>query len=97
MRIVIGAAAKQELDDGVSWYEGQLPGLGMQFAREVHATVSRIAIFPKAHTELDRGIRRALVKTFPYGIIYAASADVLEIVAIAHLHRKPNYWRRRKT
>ena len=96
MRIVLGAAAKRELDDGVAWYEAQLPGLGKRFALEVHATVSRMAIFPYAHAELGKGIRRALVKTFPYGVIYAADDDLIEIVAIAHLHRRPHYWKGRR-
>ena len=93
MKMVIGAAAKRELDEGVAWYEDQLPGLGKRFAREVNATVSRILIFPNALSELDKGLRRALVKTFPYGVIYAASEEILEIIAIAHLHRRPGYWK----
>lgn len=97
MQVVIGAAAKRELDDGVAWYDAQLPGLGKRFAQEIHATVSRIVSFPRLHPELDNGIRRALVKAFPYGVIYALGAAQIEIVAIAHLHRRPRYWRGRRS
>jgi len=38
--------------------------------------------------------RRCLVYKFPYGVIYQYQEDKNEIliVAIAHLHRKPDYW-----
>jgi len=35
------------------------------------------------------------VKTFPYGVIYQEREDFILIVAIANLHRKPNYWAER--
>jgi toxin ParE2 len=96
MQVVIGAAAKRELDEAIAWYDAQLPGLGKRFAQEVHATVSRIVAFPRLHAELDKGIRRALIKTFPYGVIYAGSSKLIEIIAIAHMHRRPRYWKGRR-
>ena len=32
---------------------------------------------------------------FPYGLIYEASDVQIIIVAVAHLHRAPEYWRER--
>ena len=31
----------------------------------------------------------------PYGIIYQARENYILIVAVAHLHRKPGYWKDR--
>ena len=33
---------------------------------------------------------------FPYGIIYTTDGNDLLVIAVAHLHRQPNYWRDRK-
>jgi len=33
-----------------------------------------------------------MIKSFPYGIIYQAKEEEIVIVAVANLHRKPNYW-----
>jgi len=32
---------------------------------------------------------------FPYSILYGINVDMIVIIAIAHLHRKPNYWQGR--
>ena len=44
---------------------------------------------------LDGDIRRALVKQFPYGVIYSEEQQEILIIAVMHLHRKPEYWRNR--
>jgi len=44
---------------------------------------------------IDSTIRRCLIKRFPYSILYGINVDMIVIIAIAHLHRKPNYWQGR--
>lgn len=40
-------------------------------------------------------MRRCRLSRFPYGLIYAIeNADTL-VLAVAHLHREPDYWRDR--
>lgn len=34
---------------------------------------------------------------FPYGVIYATDPEEIVILAIAHMHRRPGYWRDRLT
>lgn len=41
------------------------------------------------------GVRRMLVKDFPYCIIYRRRDDVFEIIAFAHTSRRPGYWKKR--
>jgi hypothetical protein len=43
-----------------------------------------------------RHARRILLDRFPYSVIYRASADEILIIAVAHLRRRPGYWRHRK-
>jgi hypothetical protein len=95
MKVVIGDAAKAEIEDGVKWYEEQVNGLGRRFAFEIHEAVKRILAFPNANIKVTGPIRRALMKKFPYSIVYATIDDYLEIVAVAHSHRKPFYWKKR--
>ncbi len=63
--------AEDELDDAIDYYEGIEPGLGYDFALEVHSTIKRTVEFPKARVLVEGEIRRSLVKRFPYGILYS--------------------------
>lgn len=40
-------------------------------------------------------LRRRLVRRFPFGILYRIDPEEIVIIAIAHLHRKLGYWRKR--
>ena len=84
--------ATQELDDAYLYYEAQQEGLGLTFVKAVKATEKRISYFPAAWQTLSPNSRRALVSRFPYGLIYHIGQDVITIIAIAHLHRKPFFW-----
>ncbi|MGZ8184532.1 MAG: type II toxin-antitoxin system RelE/ParE family toxin [Methylobacter sp.] len=88
-------AAEKELDEGIEYYNAQRSGLGFEFLDQVQSAVSRIKQYPDAWQQLSRRTRRCLIKQFPYGIIYQIRANEILIVAIPHLHRKPDYWANR--
>lgn len=92
MRVRFLELAQQELDDAFSWYEEQMPGLGRELLDEVDRSIRRIARWPLAGREMAAGVRRCLVRRFPYGIMYGVEADLILVVSVAHLHRKPYYW-----
>ena len=92
MKIEFLEAAQIELDEAFNWYEKQQPNLGFQFLTEFDATIRRIVSYPLSYTFLGNQLRRGLIKRFPYGIVYGISENVVIIIAVAHLHRKPNYW-----
>lgn len=87
--------AQIELEDKVRYFDEQQAGLGYEFAKEVAGTITRILRYPKAWAKLSKRTRRCRTKRFPYGGIYQIRADKILIVAIAHLKRKPFYWRDR--
>ena len=88
----ISWAAQAELDEAFNWYEAQQQHLGMQFLTEFDASIRRIFTYPKSYALFENEIRRCLIKRFPYGILYGIDAETIIIIAVAHLHRKPNYW-----
>ena len=87
--------ADNELDEAVRYYEGCQTGLGLDFAEEVYATIARVLEYPEACSALSKNTRRCLVNRFPYGVIFQVKSDVLRIVAVANLHRRPGYWQDR--
>jgi len=89
--------AREEFAAAVRWYEEQRPGLGGEFFDAVVHATSLIQAQPEIGAlSRDRRTRRVLVQRFPYQVIYRLSVDEIVIVAIAHLKRRPGYWRKRK-
>ena len=94
MRVRFLKVAHSEFDEAVAYYEAEKPGLGSRFRREVLRSLHRITDYPTAFELLGRRSRRCLVAKFPYGIIYQYKPEINEvlIIAVAHLHRKSDYW-----
>lgn len=95
MKVRVLEIAQQELDEAVSYYNGQVPGLGDAFLLEVVATIERIRRFPDGWHPLGENTRRCRLRRFPYGLIYQPDKNEIIIVAVAHSHRRPSYWRDR--
>jgi hypothetical protein len=87
--------ATTELDEAVSYYNGQVAGLGDAFLLEAVAAIERIRQFPDAWHPLGESLRRCRLRRFPYGLIYHSDMTGILVVAVAHTHRRPGYWRDR--
>ena len=92
MKVRFLKPAPAEVDDAFAWYEIQSRGLGTKFLDDFDRAIRRIVAYPLASTEIDEGLRRCLLSRFPYGIIYGIDAETIIVVAVAHLHREPQYW-----
>ncbi len=87
--------AESDLMEAVLWYEDHRPGLGDEFLASVEDAFDRIARNPLAYTEVDPGLRRALVKRFPFGAFYVAASSPIVVIAVFHCFRDPDEWRSR--
>lgn len=89
--------AQRELDEAIAWYASQAPGLGDAFLLEAVWAFDLIQRHPQAWHPISGTIRRCRMRRFPYGVIYTALDVDLLVLAVAHLHRRPGYWRERLT
>ena len=96
MNIAFLPAAQDELDDAFSWYEEQAIGLGYAFLDELDQSLSLICSYPQIQPRVHKKLRRCLVNRFPYGIFYGIAEDSIIVVVVAHLKRKPAYWKSRE-
>lgn len=92
MKILFSKFAKQELDDAFAYYETEQSGLGFLFKNEIKSSLKRITEHPDAWSIEINEVRKALLHRFPYKILYSIEKDCILILAIAHQHRKPDYW-----
>jgi len=88
-------AASREFLEAIDYYESAEPGLGASFYNELIATVVRIEEGPDAWPVLEGEVRRCLTHRFPYGVLYRVEEDSILILAVMHLHRRPDYWKDR--
>ena len=52
-------------------------------------------VTPNTWPAFDHGTRRFLLRRYPYNLIYRVEPTRLVIVAVAHAHRRPGYWKQR--
>lgn len=97
MNIRFSTTADIEFKDPITYYNSQSEGLGFEFANEVKLTIERINGFVDSWPKLSQNTRRARTNRFPYGIIYSHNIDEIRIIAVMHLHKKPDYWKSRIT
>ena len=92
MKINFLKIAQMELDDAIKYYNFEVPGLGDAFLAEVLNALDRIGRFPEAWHPCSKRTRRCQTRRFPYGIIYQIREKEILVVAVANLHRRPDYW-----
>jgi plasmid stabilization system protein ParE len=99
MALRLRSEAQADLDAAARWYEAQQQGLGTQFLAEVRLALQRIRTNPDAYPIGYRGTRRALIRRFPFGIIYlpVPEQDCIVVLAVLHCGRDPRLWRQRST
>jgi plasmid stabilization system protein ParE len=93
--LVFRPEAEDEVSTAVFWYEERGKGLGAEFLRSFEATLSSIERSPLQYAIVDGEIRRAVLRRFPYSILYSVSDNEILIVACFHARRDPQVWRER--
>ena len=87
--------AERELDEAVTYYNVESPGLGDEFLLQFLNALERIRQYSEAWQRFSQNTRRCRVHRFPWGVIYQILESEILVVAVAHLHRDPGYWQNR--
>ena len=88
-------AAQDEFAAAAEYYEMAVPGLGNRFLLAVRRSTEIALQHPDAGSRRGTSGRQLVVTGFPYDIVYRPSGEVVFILAVAHHHRRPGYWRAR--
>ena len=95
-RLVAEPRAELDVAAAYQWYESERAGLGVQFLNQLSVTYDRIAEDPRRYQDLESGIRRALLRRFPYAVYFAVESDLVVVLAVLHVSRTPAEWQRRR-
>ena len=90
-------AARREILRAFDWYRQEAsPLVAAGFLDDFEQTL----VLLKHHPEIgEAGIsrtRRLVFQRYPYTLVYRVVDETLEIIAIAHHSRQPEYWARRR-
>lgn len=95
-RLVAAPLVDADVEAAFHWYERESPGLGLDFLAELRAVYARIAEGPLLYRDLRAGIRRALLRRFPYAVYFVVEETVVVVLAVLHAQRDPAAWQTRR-
>jgi len=87
--------AIEEAEAAARWYADRSPSAAVGFTDEIDAAVAAIQHAPETWPRHDHGTRRFLLRRYPYSVIYSIEASRILVIAVAHAHRRPGYWKTR--
>lgn len=87
--------AIEEAEAAARWYAERSASAASGFADEIDAAIAAIEQSPNAWPGYDHGTRHYLLRRYPFSIVYRVEATRILIVAVAHGHRRPAYWKSR--
>ena len=94
--VIFTPRARAELINAQDWYENEAPGLGRRFRAAVDAVIEQMSANPRQFPVIYKNIRRALLRRFPYALMFVIEADeTLTVIACFHGSRDPAHWQKR--
>jgi plasmid stabilization system protein ParE len=88
-------AAMEEYIASYIWYHEKGAHLSDAFEHEIERAIRLIVEAPERWPIYHENYRRVLVRRFPFSIIYIVKETDIYILAVAHGHRRPGYWKNR--
>ena len=87
--------ARLESAAAFEWYFERSEMAASRFVVELNRAIALIAEAPQRWPTGVRGTRRCLLQRFPFSVVYREFPSRIQVLAVAHGHRRPGYWKSR--
>jgi plasmid stabilization system protein ParE len=87
--------ADEEYLSSLAWYSERSPTAALDFESEFQRAISAVAEAPERWPAYLSRCRRYVLHQFPFSIVYRILDKEVVVLAVAHGHRRPGYWRKR--
>ncbi len=94
-RLEIHPAALSELKSAVEWYMERSEAAAQEFVAEVDRAIDLVIESPRRWPAGEHATRRFILQRFPFAVTYRENESGIQILAFAHGHRRPGYWKER--
>lgn len=81
--------ARQDIINGYLWYEEKQLGLGQRFSVEVFDYLKYISNYPEHFQVKRKSYREAVLKTFPFVIVYEIMNNAVVVFAVFPTRMNP--------
>ncbi len=72
------------------------PGVAERFVASVESGIAEVLAAPERWRVVEEpGIRRYILRRFPYVLYYRCEGERVTLYAVMHCSREPGYWRER--
>jgi hypothetical protein len=86
-------AAEAEHLESVAYFESKKAGLGASYLAEFERVMGIVCETPHRYpVEMDPDVRRIRMKKFPFAILFRDASGTVQVLAVAHNRRRPQYW-----
>lgn len=86
-------AARREIRRAFEWYLQEAgPRIATGFLDDFEHTLALLKNYPEIGEPGGSNTRRLIFQRYPYTVVYRLKGETLEIAAIAHHSRHPEYW-----
>lgn len=93
--LTIRREAELDISEAFEYYESCRPNLGSDFLLCIEGSLSRIRKNPEQYQKVYKQVYRALVNRFPYGVYYTIVEVNIVVLAVVHVRRSPEHWKKR--
>lgn len=90
--VVVLEEAAADLEEGRAFYDRLEQGIGDYYIESLLSDLERLRLFHGIHGR-HFGCLRALSGRFPFGIYYLDEPEIVRVIAILDLRRKPSWLR----
>jgi len=95
VKISFHPKATEELEASAAWYAERSPNAGRSFCVAIDHALEKIAADPERFVQVDSRHQSCSVINFPFQVVYRYQDERVNVIAIVHAKRRPNYWRAR--
>ncbi len=88
--LIIKEEAKEDIFEAYNWYEDKQTELGERFLNIIDEYFKNISLYPQQyHIEFDN-MRKAIVKKFPFIIVFGIENNDVVVFAVFHTKQNPD-------
>jgi len=87
--------AVKESEKSQGWYLQRNPVAAYGFVNELSHAIEMVANSPERWPKYKSGTRRYIFPRYPFSLIYRINKNIIEVLAIAHQKKRPDYWAKR--